>query len=63
MDKKVVLVTGASGSMGSQVLKCVMGTGKFKGLVLLRDKASNQKLAKDLKKKYGDDIEVVMGDL
>lgn len=34
--RKKVLITGASGSMGSQVLKCVMGTGKFDCVILLR---------------------------
>ena len=63
MNKKVVFITGASGSMGSQVLKSVMETGKFKSIVLLRDKPSNQKLAAKLQKKYGEDLEVVMGDL
>ena len=32
MNKKVVFITGSSGSMGSQVLKYVMETKKFKGL-------------------------------
>lgn len=63
MNKKVVFITGASGSMGSQVLKSVMETGKFKSIILLRDKPSNQKLAAKLQKKYGEDLEVVMGDL
>ena len=60
MNKKVVFITGASGSMGSQVLKSVMETGKFKSIILLRDKPSNQKLAAKLQKKYGEDLEVVM---
>lgn len=63
MDKKVVFVTGASGSMGSQVLKCIMETDKFQGRILLRKKPSNEKLAQKLKKLYGDKLEVVFGDL
>ncbi|MEG1395026.1 MAG: NAD-dependent epimerase/dehydratase family protein [Clostridia bacterium] len=63
MDKKVVFITGASGSMGSQVLECVMGTQKFKSLILLRDKPNNRKLADKLAKKWGADLEVVFGDL
>ena len=63
MNKKVVLVTGASGSMGSQVLKSVMETGKFKSIILLRKKPSNEKLAAKLQKEYGADLEVVFGDL
>lgn len=61
--KKVVFVTGASGSMGSEVLKQILETKKFKGLVLLRQKPANEKLAKKLEKKYGTDIKVVFGDL
>ena len=67
-NKKTVLVTGASGSMGSQVLKCVMGTGKFDCVILLRKKPSNEKLANNLIKKYaklnnGAKLTVVFGDL
>ena len=62
-EKKVVFITGSSGSMGSQVLKYVMETKKFKGLVLLRRKPANEKLAAKLQKEYGSDIEVVFGDL
>ncbi|MEG2084208.1 MAG: NAD(P)-dependent oxidoreductase [Clostridia bacterium] len=60
---KTVFITGASGSMGSQVLKCIMGTGKFKSIILLRDKPSNQDLAKKLAKEYGSNLEIVFGDL
>lgn len=63
-EKKVVFITGASGSMGSQVLQSVMEESKlFKALILLRKKDANVKLAKKLTKKYGDNIEVVFGDL
>ena len=67
-DKKTVLITGASGSMGSQVLKCVMGTGKFNCVILLRKKRSNEKLREALLKKYakiktGGKLEVVFGDI
>ncbi|MGI6702171.1 MAG: NAD-dependent epimerase/dehydratase family protein [Christensenellales bacterium] len=63
MDKKSVMVTGASGSMGSEVLKAVMEAGRFKGIVLLRKKPSNEKLKIKLEKRYGEDIEVVFGDI
>lgn len=64
MNKKVVFMTGASGSMGSEVLKQIMETGQFKGIALLRKKKSNEKLAKQLIKKYGsDNLEIVFGDL
>ena len=52
MEKKTLLVTGASGNMGSEVLKQTMDTGRVKGVVLLRKKPANEKLAKKLKKKY-----------
>ena len=38
MEKKTLLVTGASGNMGSEVLKQTMDTGRVKGVVLLRKK-------------------------
>lgn len=63
MSKKVVFITGASGSMGSEVLKQILDTNKFKGLVLLRRKPQNEKLAKVLEKKYGENIDVMFGDL
>lgn len=63
MDKKVVFISGASGSMGSQVLECVMRTHKFKGLILLRKKPANEKLAKKLAKKWGEELEIVFGDI
>ncbi len=63
MQPITVLVTGASGSMGSEVLKAVLENQRFKGLILLRQKKSNEKLAKKLASKYGDRIEVVFGDL
>ena len=63
MEKKTVLVTGASGNMGSEVLKQTMATGKIKSIVLLRKKPANEKLAQKLKKQWGDDIEVIFGDL
>lgn len=58
-----VLITGASGSMGSEVLKAVMKNEKFNGLVLLRKKKANEKLASRLASRYGERIEVFFGDL
>lgn len=63
MEKKTLLVTGASGNMGSEVLKQNMETGRVKGIVLLRKKPANEKLAAKLKKQWGDDIEIIFGDL
>lgn len=63
MNKKTVFITGASGSMGSEVLKQVMATGKFKVLVLLRKKPANEKLKKVLKKRYSQGATVLFGDL
>lgn len=63
MDKKTMLVTGASGNMGSEVLKQTMDTGRINGIVLLRKKPENEKLAVSLKKKYGEAITVIFGDL
>lgn len=51
LDQKTVLVTGASGSMGSEVLKAVMAVGKFKGLVILRKKPQNERLKQELDKR------------
>ena len=67
-DRKTVLITGASGSMGSQVLDCVMKTGKFNCLILLRKKRSNELLREALIKKFaklksGGKLEVVFGDI
>lgn len=63
MEKKTLLVTGASGNMGSEVLKQTMETGKVKAVILLRKKPANEKLAAKLQKKYGDDLTVIFGDL
>ena len=69
MSKKTIMITGASGSMGSEVLAqiadyTVANPDKgFKCLVLLRKKPANEKLAAKLTKKYGDIVEVVFGDL
>jgi len=59
-----VAITGASGSMGSQALLQIMDSPQnFKSLVVLRDKPSNQKLAKQLNRKYKSRIEIIMGDI
>ena len=63
MQKKTVMVTGASGSMGSEVLRSIMQNCDVKGLVLLRKKKPNEKLKIKLEKLYGDNIEVIFGDL
>ncbi len=61
--KKTVLITGASGSMGSEALKQIAETNKFKITIILREKKSNIKLAKKLKRKYSDNIDVCFGDI
>ncbi len=63
MEKKNVLITGASGNMGSEVLRQLMETGKVTTTVLLRKKGANEKLAEKLKKQWGDNITVIFGDL
>jgi NAD dependent epimerase/dehydratase family. len=63
MEKKKLLVTGASGNMGSEVLKQCMETGRIHGIVLLRKKPANEKLSAELQKKWGNDITVIFGDL
>ncbi|MEG1613413.1 MAG: NAD(P)-dependent oxidoreductase [Clostridia bacterium] len=63
MEKKRLLVTGASGNMGSEVLKQNLETGRIHGIVLLRKKPANEKLAEELKAKWGNDITVIFGDL
>lgn len=57
------MVTGASGSMGSEVLMAVMAAGKFKGLVILRKKPQNERLKQEPDKRYGSRAEVFFGDL
>lgn len=61
--KKTLLVTGASGQMGREVLAKCMESEMLKGIVLLRKKKENVKLAKKLAKKYGENIEIIFGDL
>ncbi len=63
MEKKKLLVTGASGNMGSEVLKQCMETGRIQGIVLLRKKPANEKLAEKLQAKWGKDLTVIFGDL
>ena len=63
MSIKTVMITGASGSMGSEALSQVMELKDVKGLVILRKKPVNEKLANKLNKKYGERIKVVFGDL
>ncbi len=61
--KKSVLITGASGNMGEEVLKQIIETNKFAVRILLREKKSNIKLAKRLKKKYPDTLCIYFGDI
>lgn len=64
MKKTIVALTGASGSMGSEVLKQIMEShNKFKVKVLLRKKRSNFQLARTLKMKYKNHIDIDFGDL
>ena len=49
--KKTILITGASGSMGSEVLKQIAETGKYSITIILRTKKVNIRLAKSLQKK------------
>ncbi|QEJ98223.1 NAD-dependent epimerase/dehydratase family protein [Treponema phagedenis] len=61
--KKTVLITGASGSMGSAALKQIAETNKYNITILLREKKTNIKLAKVLKKRYREVLNVIFGDL
>ena len=61
--KKTVFITGASGVMGSAVLRRIAETQNYNLIILLREKERNKKQAKRLSKKYGGDIKIVFGDL
>ncbi|MBN2652149.1 MAG: NAD(P)-dependent oxidoreductase [Spirochaetales bacterium] len=61
--KKRVLLTGASGSMGSAVLEAILSDKGFEVVVLLRRKRVNERLARILTRKYHSSIEIVFGDL
>ena len=61
--KKTILITGASGSMGSEVLKQIAETGKHDITVILREKKANIRLAKSLQKKYPNILKIIFGDL
>lgn len=63
MSKKTVMITGASGTMGSEVLKQVAATNDYRITVILRMCKRNKKLAAALKQKYGSMINIIMGDL
>lgn len=60
---KIIAITGGSGNMGSEVVKQLAETGLYKCRILLREKKHNIKLAKKLIKKYGNKIEILLGDL
>ena len=57
--KKTILITGASGSMGSEVLKQIAETGKYSITIILREKKVNIRLAKSLQKKYPDILKII----
>lgn len=62
--KKVIALTGASGNMGLETLAQLMEsdvTGKMK--VLLLNSSRERKLARKWKKRYGDKIEIMFGDI
>ena len=58
---KMIFITGASGTMGSEALRQIAQTGKFRCRVLLRPKKKNMRLAKKLQKH--ENIEVVFGNI
>lgn len=60
---KTILITGASGQMGREVLSQCMDTKRVNCAVLLRKKPANEKLAKKLVKKYGENVRIIFGDL
>lgn len=61
--KTNVLITGASGTMGSEAVKQIAETGNYTVTVILREKKKNIKLAKKLKKQYGALINIIFGDI
>ncbi len=60
---KKVLITGASGNMGAEVLKQIIETENFAVRILLREKKANKKLAKRLTKQYPSFLDILFGDL
>ena len=59
---KTILITGASGTMGSAALQHLAGTGHVYCRVMLRPKPANKKLAQKLQRIYSY-IEILFGDL
>ena len=57
----IVAMTGVSGNMGREALAQTMELSEVTARVLLRHKKSNDKLAKKLKKRYGERITVLRG--
>lgn len=61
--KKQILITGASGSMGYEVLKQLAETGEYNLVIILRPKKTNFKLSKKLNKQYKSLLSIIFGDL
>ncbi len=60
---KNILITGASGTMGSEALRQIAETKAYHVTIILREKKRNLKLAKRLKKLYTSRITIIFGDL
>ncbi|MGP1587587.1 MAG: NAD-dependent epimerase/dehydratase family protein [Treponemataceae bacterium] len=60
--KKTVLITGASGMMGSEVLKRIAETGDYEVIAFLQERARDIKFSKKIKRCYSN-VSVFFGDL
>lgn len=63
MQMKIIAMTGVSGNMGREALAQTMVTEGVRARILLTPKKKNDKLERELKKRYGDRIEVVRGQI
>lgn len=59
-----VAITGGAGNMGKEAVRQVLELGKVRTLRLLfTPKKKNDRIARDLIKRYGDRVEIIRGDL
>ena len=60
---KTILITGASGTMGSEALRQLAETERVRCRIMLRPKPANKRLARKLRQRYQNSIEIFFGDL